>query len=875
VIGKTIGSYEILAELGRGGMGEVYRARDTRLDRDVAIKILPPAFAQDAGRLSRFAREARTLAALNHPNIAHIHELEEAGGASALVMELVEGDDLSTLIDRGPMLLTDALALARQVADALEAAHEQGIIHRDLKPANIKVRADGTVKVLDFGLAKAFGPEGGSAPADPSHSPTMTASGTELGMILGTAAYMAPEQAKGKAVDKRADIWAWGVVLYEMLTGGRLFRADTVPETLAHVITRPIDFNALPPGTPRGLRDLLARCLEKDPRQRLRDIGDARLSIDDAVAGRGAYASGPAPATAVANERPGWRVAAARVLVAAAAALAGWLARPVPASPQTRLSIALPPGEQITTPPAISPDGRVVAYAAGRTVGSSQLYLRALDTFESRAVPGSAGALQPFFSANGKTIAFFAGGKLRLASVDGGASVPVASAPAPMGGTFDADGHIVFVSGLGSGLWRVPVAGGEPEQLTKPDGAGAGYAHVYPQRLKGSRDLLFGYWGQTFYSALLSDTTRTWRQINAPALAGSGFGIYAADGQLLLTDGVGGISVVPWTPAQTSPVTGGTPVIDRVHWSVSTDRPWITVSDNGTAVFVPGNPGDRHLAWINRRGEVSQVPGDPDLISDAVLSHDGSRVVYGSLMARWIVNLTTGARTPLLSGVRGWNAAWLPGDEGIVFSSNKDGDWDLYTVGATGGEIKLLLKRPSSQHVQAVALDGTIIFVDRQTATGNDLWTLAPDGSTAPIVATRFNETSASISPDGQYVAYVSDESGRSDVFVVATSGKGPRTPVSIDGGSGPQWSRDGKELFYRGGEDLVTVNVRTTGGLFLGERRKLVDLSQFDPGSVHEFDVSPDGERFLFIRTNPASRPTRLDIIVNWADELRTKTRR
>jgi len=401
--GTRFGAYEIIAPLGAGGMGQVYRARDTRLNRQVAIKVLPDALARDADRVARFTREAQTLAALNHPNIAHIHGLEEVDGQVAIVMELVEGEDLSAHIARGPMPLPEALPVARQIADALEAAHEEGFIHRDLKPANVKVRTDGTVKLLDFGLAKALSQDdpkdisGTLANSPTVASPAMTA----MGVILGTAAYMAPEQARGKGVDRRVDIWAFGVVFYEMLTGVRLFEGESVAETLGLIFSREPDLGALPAGTPPGIKRIIGRCLVKDPRQRLRDAGDARLLIDDALEGRGdptpsasGAASAAAPVPVPATGR-GWLLSAGALVVAVAAAAAGWLARPSATASPVRLSIALPPGDQVTAPPAISPDGQMIAYAAGKTANSSQLYLRSLNDFAARPVANSVGGVRP------------------------------------------------------------------------------------------------------------------------------------------------------------------------------------------------------------------------------------------------------------------------------------------------------------------------------------------------------------------------------------------------------------------------------------------------------------------------------------------------
>ena len=873
--GELLGPYRVLDKLGEGGMGEVYRARDPHLNRDVALKILPELFAGDPDRLARFTREAQALAALNHPNIAQIYGLESGTGqahARALVMELVEGDDLSTVIARGPIPLADALPIARQIAEALEAAHEAGIIHRDLKPANIKVRHDGTVKVLDFGLAKAMDPASVSQ-ADLLNSPTFTGHATQVGVILGTAAYMAPEQAKGRIVDKRTDIWAFGVVLYEMLTGRRAFEGEEASTTLAAVLMKDPEWTALPAETPASIRSLVARCLAKDPRQRLRDIGDVRLQIDDALAGGTLpTATGNVVAARARKRRGILPQLAAALLVAAAAAAAAWYAKPAAPAPTIRLSIALPLGEQVTTVPGISADGQLIAYAAGRTAATSQLYLRSLHDFAARVVPGSAGAQYPFFSPDGRLVAFFAGGKLRRASVAGGAHLDLASASTPWGGTWDSENRIVFTTNLGSGLWRVSAEGGRAEQLTKPDGGASGYAHLFPQRLPGTRDLLFAFWGQTYHAARLSASDGTWRAVTRPVGIGARVPIFTASGHLLTNDGFGGVLAGRWDPSVQGETTLETPVLDDVNWSMGNERSWISVADNGTAVYVPGNPGDRHLVWVDRQGQVTQLPGDADLVHQGTISRDGRKVVHGGLRSQWITDLNTGTRTRIVTDVRSWHGGWLPGDERIALSSNKDADWDLYTVSVNGGDLKPLLKKPFAQHVQAIAPDGSIIYLERNPSTGSDLWLLAPDGRSSALVVTPFNESSASLSVDGRLMAYVSDESGRNDVYAIAASGKGPRTMVSLEGGTGPVWSRDGRELFYRAGDDLISVEVKAQNPLALGARRKLLDLSRYDSGYFHEFDVSPDGQRFLLIRTEAQSRPTRLDIVLNWFAELSRK---
>jgi eukaryotic-like serine/threonine-protein kinase len=863
-----VGPYEILSKLGEGGMGEVYRARDTKLNRDVALKVLPEAFALDPDRLARFRREAQVLASLNHPNIAAIYGFEDSGSTHALVLELVDGQTLADRIAKGPIPVDEALPIATHIADALEAAHEQGIIHRDLKPANIKLTASGKVKVLDFGLAKMLEVE--QAAASMSISPTVGVQGTFAGVILGTASYMSPEQARGRPVDQRTDIWSFGCVLFEMLAGRQVFGGgETVSDAVAAILTREPDWSTLPRDLPTNVLSVLRRCLQKDASRRVHHVVDAKLELEDAVAPAEPPASSAQPIRPAAS-RAAW---IALPLVAAMAALAAWLLKPAAVvQPTTRLSIALPAGEQITTVPAISRDGRTIAYAAGRTAGTSQLYLRALGGFTSRAVVGGAGAQYPFFSPDGASIGFFAGGKMLRAPVAGGAATVIAPAPAPWGGTWGDDGRIVYAPSFTAGIWRVPIEGGKSEQLTMPDGEDAGYAHVFPQSLPGTSDVLFSFWGRTFQFAALSMETKTWRDVT-PDLRTFATGTYSHDGHLIMNDRAGGLRAAAWRPTMSSPVLPETVVVENVNWNPGVEIPWIAVSPNGTAVYAPGNPSQRHLVWVDRNGVVTQLPGEASKLTTAAVSHDGRRVAYSGYDAQWIVDLATGARTRLAAEATPGASVWLPGDERLMLSSNVSGDWDFYAVDTNGrGGLKAVFKKRFTQHPMDIAPDGTVVYLERHPTGGSDLWLLSPDGKTSPLAVTAFNETSARFSPDGRYVAYASDESGRNEVYAIPTSGKGERVAVSVDGGTGPVWSRDGRELFYRAGDDLISAQVKATSTLGVGERRKLLDLSAYDSGYFHEFDVSADGQRFLLIRTDTPSRPTRLDVILNWFDELKQR---
>ena len=622
------------------------------------------------------------------------------------------------------------------------------------------------------------------------------------------------------------------------------------------------------------MRRLIERCLVKDPKRRLRDIGEARLILE----GQDAPMSVASPAAASPPRRL-WPIAIALVAVAAIAGAAGRFSAPRDNAPLVRLSVALPPGEQVTTAPAIAPDGQTIAYAAGRTRTTSRLYLRRLDAVTTRAVDSSSGALYPFFSPDGRFIAFFAGGKLWRAPVAGGAASVIAPAQTPWGGTWLEDGQIVFVPNFNSGLWRVPADGGVAEQLTEPDGAARGYAHAFPQRLAGTADVLFKFWGQEFFTARLSPRggkTDTWSDVSPRRSSVNidtrnlSFGTYVEGGYMLAGDSTGGMKAARWTPDSTMPVSPETAVLDNVFYVPGTQHRWFHASATGTAIYVPGSPARRHLVWVDRQGQVSQLPGEPDQIDQGTVSHDGRRVLYSGRSAQWTLDLATGVRARILADVSAWHGAWLPGDERIVVSTNTTGDWELYTVAAGGrAEPTPILKRPFAQHAMAVTPDGAVVFLERHPVTGSDLWVLSPDGRTTPLVVTPYNESAAALSADGTYVAYTSDESGRSEVYVIPLSGKRERVTVSIDGGSGPVWSRDGRELFYRAGDDLMSVQVQSTGSLAFSDRKKLMDVSAFELGYFHDFDVSADGQRFLFIRAEPESRPTRLDVILNWLPEL------
>jgi serine/threonine-protein kinase len=871
----TIGHYKITSKLGEGAMGEVYRATDTSLNREVAVKVLPSALAADPARMARFEREAHLLASVSHPNIAAIYSVEQG----AIVMELVEGADL-----KGPLPLDVALEYAAQIAAGLEAAHEKGIVHRDLKPSNIKVTGPasgrpGVVKLLDFGLAKAAED---SAVMIPATSPTLSLEMTQAGTILGTAAYMAPEQARGAAVDKRADVWAFGVVLFEMLAGVTPFHGDTLADTLADVLLAAIDWKLLPRGTPPAVCHLLARCLERDPHRRLRDIGEARIVLSEPDA----WASLPAQREADSGRRrrPALRALAFGVT---AAVLAGgvWISARIGRSPPnqvTRLSIPMPPGQVLTGGgPAVSRDGRFIAYCARGTDGVSRLYMRALDRFESREVHGSEGAQLPFFSPDGGRIGFFAGGKLLTVVREGGVPNAIADASyLPLGATWGEDDVIFYVPTLASGILRIPAAGGKPQALTSPDGGANGYAHTWPQYLFDTHSLLFTIWGgqnvDALGAVLLSPRTAARTRV-ASAFWSSR---YAPPGYLLVS-GSRGVMATGFDPGRPREVRPNTFVVEDVFFSHGVVNSWFAVSDTGTLVYVPGDPTLSTLAWVDRAGAVTPLEDKPQSMTDPALSPDGTQVVVSDDRGLWVRDLRRGTKTRLTFDNQGsnQNAIWSRDGARVIFASNRDNDWDLYSVSPNGGTATRLLARKGAQFPQSEAPDGTLLFSERSEKIGSDLWTLTPGGKVTPFAVSPASKVGAQFSPDGRMVVYVSDETGRNEVYLRAVAKPGgallgDAVMVSSDGGSEPKWSPDGREIFYRRGDTFLAANVNPAIGLAAGEARKLFEIrAAWGRNANHTgYAISPDGRRFLVLRLDPRAIPTKIDVVLNWFEELKAK---
>ena len=910
--GSRLGPYEIQAPLGAGGRGEVYRARDTRLRRDVAIKILPEAFVADADRVARFEREAQVLASLNHPHIAAIHGLEDAGGQRALVLEFVDGPTLADRLAEGAMSLEDALPIAKQIADALEAAHEQGIVHRDLKPANVKIRPDGTVKVLDFGLAKALDPPHptqGLSRSSASMSPTLTAA-TQLGMILGTAAYMAPEQARGKPVDKRADIWAFGCVLFEMLSGRRAFAGEEVSDTLAFVITKDVDWNALPASTPAHIGRLLRRCLEKDPKKRLRDIGDARIELDGLVHDEPATPShaSAAPRPSLSRRALPW-VGGTVVGAAAAAAVVWTLSRPAPVSlrPVQRFVIDFPAsGPHVGDGGgggnlAISPDGTRLVFM-GIEAGRRLLFMRNLDQIDVQPIRGTDDANNPFFSPDGEWIGFFTapgtpGGKLKKVAVRGGPPLTIADANIPTG-TWARDDSIVFTRGTGANwsLFRVPAAGGGPMKLTTPNADQKEVRHGWPDVLPDGQHVLFSIspsprdFDQASI-AVLSLATGEYRTVvpqgyNARYVS-TGHLVYALAGNLM---------AIPFDLDRLETTGSAVPVVEGVRGRISIGEVTFGISSSGFLVYSPGSMAagvQRTMVWVDREGKEEPIPAPPRAYAYVRLSPDGSRVAMDvrdqendiwawDLVRRNLTRLTTDAGNDIFP-------VWTPDGARIIFGSDRASAGGIYWQPADGsGSAERLLEGQRQQSPNAITPDGKqLLFREAPSSgpTSADVNALHLDDRRArPLLHTTFNEMNAELSPDGRWVAYQSNESGQQEIYVRpfpnVDSG---RWTVSTGGGTRPLWSRDGRELFYLAGGDSATRMMATPiqpGNTFAaGNARMLFEgpyYATFTPGgnSGRTYDVSLDGKRFLMIKnaapTSSAATPSSLVAVLNFYDELK-----
>jgi serine/threonine protein kinase len=891
--GQRLANYEIVAPLGAGGMGEVWRARDSRLGREVAIKALPDAFARDPERLGRFEREAKLLASLNHPNVGAIYGLEVVDGHRYLVLEDLEGETLAALVGRGPVSIGETVEICAQIAAALESAHESGIVHRDLKPGNVMLTRNGAVKVLDFGLAKAGG-VGGDSDISASASPTMTYGVTQAGMVLGTAAYMSPEQARGKAVDKRTDIWSFGCVLFECLTGRQAFEGETVSDLIAHILTSEPDWNHLPAATPPRVRDLLRRCLEKDARRRLRDMGDARIELEETLAPRGS-SSMAVPASVAASIDAAARPKKRRIGLELFAAIAGALAAVVatklvspligPKSlprPSVRFEIAENDSMKLSREPsqlAVSPDGSLVVFLAGDTLNTNRLWIRPLASMTARPLPGTEDGGLPFFSPDGQSVGFFTPTKLKRVSIATGDVDEIADVKRARGGTWSRKDQIVFAPTSDGPLFVVAATGGEPRQLTTLDSTRGESGHRFPVFLPDGNHFL--------YSSLPPHQGKY--TICAGSLAGGkpdsvatlpGGAWFVRPGWLLYQNIIG-LYAQRFDPASRKVRGAPIPLRENALPSLLSGSAAVC-ADNGVLAFAAYKSASSRFIWIDAAGkEVGKLPfGIAQYTGDMDFSPDGRYLVYGRAEGTeatelWIGDLTTGgerrfATEPAINT----GPFWSPDGSHIAYMHSEGGPQTIVIKSAQGNE-------PGRRYLEKDALfkvtdcwtpDGKRFLFDRQDpATRWDLWIIdIASGTAKPLLAGPFSEQFARVSPDGRYLAYVSDETGRQEIYVRPFDAPGPSYQVTTTGGIRCYWSSDSKQLCYQTFVDQYSIRA---ADVLPGPEFRLGPARVFQrvPAAIETGAVTPDGRYAIQL---PAGRPLPAGIMVvtDWTSLLRRR---
>lgn len=882
----TIGPYPIERELGRGGMGVVYLARDPRLNRPVAIKVLPAAFVADPMRLQRFEREARTLAQLNHRNVGMIFGLEEDAGQRLLVLEYIPGYTLTDKLVRGPMLLDEALRIAMQVCEGLEAAHERDVIHRDLKPDNLRVTPEGLLKILDFGLATQ------------QHSETSAGGShlTQAGMVMGTPGYMSPEQARGVPTDKRTDIWAFGCVLFEMLTGYKAFGGETVSDCLVAILEREPDYTLLPARTPNRLRDLLRKLLTKDPRRRMRDIGDARIELEDVLT----------------QPQSGWYQAAGT------SGRPGTLARLImplsmPGITQST-SGSTPSTTELTlvnsarSALAIAPDGATIAFIAGRAP-QSMLYVRRMDGHDARPIPGTAGADAPFFSADGSKLGFFADGKLKRVALTGGAPVTLTAAPRHQGGSWDATDTVYFIPDWQRGVMKIPAAGGSPSLVTDPDLGSGEIALMAPDVLPSGRHALVSVWtgaGNGHDDALITAVDlRTGAR--KPLIHGGCNPRYLASGHIVFSRG-GSLLAVAFDPERLEVFGSPLAVEDKVLGNALGGSAQFAAGGDGTLVIARGpvwEPRCQIMATV-REGEPRPIIAEAKPFCAPAVSPSGRLLavqVQGATDHIWLYDLEHPANPGTRVTFLGDNASpiFTPDGTRVAFRSNMSGQYELYWVpisgggvggsvgggGGGGGGAPDLLFSSDRSPIPCGFADGgrMLIFVQQKpvaavpgapaTAAGLEIWAVNVDdpNSARPVAQSAASCWGASVSPDGRFLAYVCDETGRPEVYVQTLAGTPARRQVSVEGGTAPLWARNGGELYFRTGDQLIAVRVAVEPTFMVGRPRAMFQGAMAPAtAATANCDVTPVGE-FVFLRAqDDQSRVTHLDVVLNWFTELRRR---
>jgi eukaryotic-like serine/threonine-protein kinase len=904
-VGTKIGPYEIVGQLGAGGMGEVYRARDSKLNRDVALKVLPEAFAADSQRMARFEREAQVLASLNHPNIATIHGLEESGSTKALVMELVEGQTLAErILGPGPATATarptkgsalpldEALEIAQQIAEALEYAHERGIIHRDLKPANVKITPEGTVKVLDFGLAKALDPGTGSGVGaihespvqiSPTMSPTLSIAATQAGMILGTAAYMSPEQARGKAADRRADIWSFGCVLYEMLAGGGLFEGETVSDTLAAVLTREPDWNALPESTPPRIRELVRRCLLKDPKQRLQAIGEARIAIEEAISGapplspllgeEGSREARGGVASPLSRALP-WAIAGLGVALITVLYLWKFAA---PARPKSSVLAFVPPPQGTTFrafgfdagPVVVSPDGQQLAFSATDQNGTTKLWVRRMDSSEAKSVAGTEDAAAPFWSDDGKSLGFYADARLKTVNLENGNVQVLAEAKCTGGGAWSSDGKILFTPGCGGKLETIPSTGGSPATIPSLNNSSGneadpafmpdGQHFLYSSIAQGLRSIWVG-------SLNSSDGQQILKDAGSPGFA-SGYLFFIRNGHVF---------------AQS---------FDPTAWKLAGEAASVaeaqnySVSSGGVLAFQGGSRRGR-LEWFDRSGNSMGVVGPEGFYLSVRISPNGAHVLAdvadptSDTSDLWSYPSSGGVGTRLTFGPgRKVFGTWSPDGKYIAYSCRPNGKRALCRKPSDGSgaeEVISSIDPDIRPQVLDWSSDGRYLSVDeylmKSAVDKNVIFPL--EGNRQPFSASSVSESQYDglFSPDGHWLAYFSYESGRPEHYVVPFPGPGGKFQISQNGGWAGRWDRKGRLYFLSMGNRMMEADLETTGGSVQVKALKPLFQASLPSAAQPFFDVNADGSRFIVVTSTDPAGTASITVLLNWETKLGTK---